>query len=132
MRGSQIIFWIHDQGEDKCILYLTAVSDKHSEYVSNLKYTLVNKKIKEDLNAIEIECIDVSNKVFLAEQNLKILKLSDELQVLIADLERLETYTPNATTQIEQVKSAIRIKRLLIRKESDILEQLKRGIGSDT
>ncbi len=127
LRGAQVIYWIEDQGDNKCILYLSAIDEKTREWASSVRYSVVLTRIKDHLNDIELECMDVSSQLYMEEQRAKVRKLNEEIRVLTADLQRLETYTPNATTQIEQVKSGIRIKKLQQKRETDILDRLKKS-----
>ena len=125
MKNTYMVYWIEDLGDEKSVLYLTAFRNRTNEYVSALRYSVVLRKIKEDLNAIETECINIANQLFLSEQYLKVFKLTDELQALYDDLQRLELYTPNATTRINQIRSSIRIKKALLNQETDILNRFR-------
>ena len=125
MNKTNLVFWIEDLGDEKSVLYLTAFRNNTREYVAALGFSAVLGRIKEYLNAIEVECINITSQLFLSEQYLKVFRLTDELQTLYDDLQRLELYTPNATTQINQLRSSIRIKRAALSQETDILNQFK-------
>ena len=129
MNNTDIVYWIESLGDEKSILYLTAFKRGTRTYVPALRYSSVIKQVKDDLNAVELESVNITNQMFLSEQYLRIHKLTDELQILCSDLQRLEFYTPNATTQINQIKMTIRIKKTTLNQENDILNQFKGSVG---
>lgn len=130
LRDTDIIFWVMEQGSEKSILYLSAFHNKTDEYVSSLKYSVITKKLQDELNSIDIECVKIFNQLVVADQYQKIFKLNKEIQTLHEDLQRLETYTPNATAKINETKSNLRSKRTKLTEETLVLEQLKKYADS--
>ena len=123
--NSKITFWIESQGEDKSILYLSAFNTRTGAYVPAMRHAVVINKIKDYLNAIEVECIDISHQLFLAEQYQRVLELDKEIRELYEELQRLEEEVPTPSTQIHRTRIAIRAKENQLRRETAILEQLK-------
>ncbi len=128
MNKTTVRYWVEGLSEEKSVLYLSAFKGNSFDYAPTLKYAVVTEKIREELNAVEVECVDISNHLFLSEQYLKVYKLTDELQILYNDLTRLELYAPNSTAQINQIKSAIRLKKTTLNQETDILNRFKESI----
>jgi hypothetical protein len=119
------VYWIEDMGDQKGALYLTAVKEDSDAFATALNFAVVERRIREKFNAIEIECINISNSLFLAEQYSRILLLTDEIRALREELHRLEAKTPDATTEINQVRSALRIRKMALNRETEILNRLK-------
>jgi len=122
---SYIKFWIENLGDDKSVLYLSAFAVRTNQYTPSLRHTVVQQKIRRYLTAIEKEAINISNHLFLSEQSLKVEKLAGELQKLQNELYLLESYEPEATTQINQLRSTIRTKRAQLNQETYILNRLR-------
>ena len=129
MQHTRIKYWVEDMGDEKGALYLTAFREPTKRYASSLNFAIVLNKIKEELSAIEIECINITNSLFLAEQYQKVMQLTHEIQTLHDDLRRLETQTPTATTQINQIRSSLRIKRAALNQETELLNRLKEMVS---
>jgi len=125
LRGLDCYFWVEPQGESKSILHAFAFKSGTHEVADVLKFAIVQQTIKNYLNAIEFEGVNVTNQLFLSEQYLKVSVLNDELQVLHDSLLHLEKHTPNDTTQINQLRSVIRAKRAELNRETDVLSRFK-------
>ncbi|MDR2907718.1 MAG: hypothetical protein LBU91_07005 [Bacteroidales bacterium] len=125
LANTNIVFWTEDFGSEKSTLLFSAFNTKTKKYVAAIKDVAVLDKIKKTFSRIEYECVDVSNQLFIADQNQKVSELDKEVNKLQNDLQRLETYTPNATMQINQLKSSLRLKKLELAKETDVLERLR-------
>ena len=127
MSQVRVKFWIEELGDDRSVLYLTALKNT-GEFATILKHSVVNRRIRDYLTAIEMESITISSRLFLSEQYLRVYRLTDEIQMLYDDLQRLELYTPNATTQINQIRSTIRTKSAILTQETDILNRFRENL----
>jgi len=125
LRGLDCYFWAEPQGESKSILHAFAFKSGTHEIADVLSFAIVQQTVKNYLNAIEFESVNVTNQLFLSEQFLKVSKLNDELQVLHDNLLRLEKSAPSDTTQINQLRSVIRTKRAELNRETDVLSRFK-------
>jgi len=129
MIGTRVKFWIEYLSYNTSVLYLTAINNETNQYTPNLRLLIIQDRIRDYLVAIEEESVEVYNEMFLSEQRARVFRLTDELQVLQNDLLRLETYSPNATAQIDQLRSIIRTKRAELNQETDILNRFKATVG---
>ena len=125
MGGINITYWIEELGDQKSVLYLTALTGRTRVYAAVLKHAAIQSRIIYYLGAIEMESVEVSKYLFLSEQHSKVDKLTNELYILQSDLQNLEEHSPQSTTQIFQLRSAVRSKRAELNQEIDILNRIK-------
>jgi uncharacterized protein YbaR (Trm112 family) len=125
---TDIKYWVEDYGDERSVLYITAINKNTDLHTTCLRQTIVQNRIKRYLAAIEAENVSVSNQLFLAEQYTRVFRLTDEIQMLQNDLRSLETHSPNADHQINQLRSTIRGRIVLLNQEVDILNRFKASV----
>jgi hypothetical protein len=129
LNRTYVKYWVECVGEEKSVLYLSLFMSRTELYAPNLKHTTVQQKIKERLIAVEEEAVNIFNRMFLTEQDLKVVRLANELRELLSELQQLETHEPNAVIEINRLRATVRAKRMELGQETDILNRLKDLVG---
>jgi cell division protein FtsB len=125
LSGTYAKYWIEEMGEEKSVLYFTIFRNKTNQYAPVLKHTIVQNRIKGYLNAIESESLTIFSQMYLEDQYNKVLVLTEELQALYNELQKLESTSPNAMAELNQLRSTIRIKKANLDRETNVLNRLK-------